>query len=592
MEYEKLKKLIESHRDQMKSQRDRWARFTKMYHADPLLDGERSRVDVQGQEEGDDGLYLQSNYVYSYIDTMVSNTCPTNPQITVYNEDDEYTLTAKSREKFLNYSLHKTLLKKKERLMGIHTGIKGRCFIKTVWDSDRGRPEAVVVPPERVFYDTSSDYEDIAYIIEATPIRESEMARRIKAKIYKVDKDALKNSGEYPQWLLDMESFNKKNQDRTSYSEFKWYTVYEVYDFEASKFYHVCLEHDAPLLEDDLPYPTVRNPYVRMVFNESIADSGGVSDISLIENNLDRLNEFNTLELIHATKSVPVGVFDSSAFQDPEVSKAAILEAANPGDMISVGLQPEKTIREALAWTVPPAFPLQFDKVRETILSDIEFTLGMPAYMRGGMGGSDVATEFALTDTAYRTRNGRRSDAFNDVTIAVADNFMHLWVQAWQETDENGKPLYLENTLRGLDGDESIMTLSLEEIGYVTNEEGAVDPSTREGYHYKTIAYSPSENHKMIQLQKIAQYMPLFQASPAVDQAKLVGKITELLGIGDIMSEGGAPTGLDPSNVPGVNAPSVQVDEDSIEAGGTPGGFDETMTGDARVMADGAAVGG
>ena len=55
-------------------------------------------------------------------------------------------------------------------------------------------------------------------------------------------------------------------------------------------------------------------------------------------------------------------------------------------------------------------------------------------------------------------------------------------------------------------------------------------------YDYVAIPYSPTENHRLVQLQKIQQYMPLLLESPGVDKEKLIVKLLDLLQLSDVLA--------------------------------------------------------
>ena len=62
---------------------------------------------------------------------------------------------------------------------------------------------------------------------------------------------------------------------------FDWVVVYEFYDFEHEEYSHWIDDMEEPLFEGELPYKYLDNPFTLMVFNESLRDAGGVSDIKL-----------------------------------------------------------------------------------------------------------------------------------------------------------------------------------------------------------------------------------------------------------------------------------------------------------------------
>jgi hypothetical protein len=91
-------------------------------------------------------------------------------------------------------------------------------------------------------------------------------------------------------------------------------------------------------------------------------------------------------------------------------------------------------------------------------------------------------------------------------------------------------------------------------------------------YDYEAIPYSPTENHRLIQLQKIQQYMPLLLQSPSVDKEKLIIKLLDLLQLQDILAPPpppGPPQGAMP---PGMPAAAMAPPSDTISTGALPPG--------------------
>ena len=71
-------------------------------------------------------------------------------------------------------------------------------------------------------------------------------------------------------------------------------------------------------------------------------------------------------------------------------------------------------------------------------------------------------------------------------------------------------------------------------------------------YDYETIPYSPTENNRLVQLQKLQQYMPLLQQSPVVDQQKLIIKLLDLLQLRDVIAPPKPPAPPAPPGPPGM----------------------------------------
>ncbi len=77
--------------------------------------------------------------------------------------------------------------------------------------------------------------------------------------------------GGYPTWLKDTVR-NQSHMNEASLDVYKWVTVYEVYDFESDRYYHVLEDIEEPLFEGELPYRYIRNPFVMVTFSTVTVD--------------------------------------------------------------------------------------------------------------------------------------------------------------------------------------------------------------------------------------------------------------------------------------------------------------------------------
>ena len=95
-------------------------------------------------------------------------------------------------------------------------------------------------------------------------------------------------------------------------------------------------------------------------------------------------------------------------------------------------------------------------------------------------------------------------------------------------------------------------------------------------FDYDAVPFSPTENHKLIQLQKIQQYMELLLQSPQVDKERLVVKLLELLGLTDILQRGEPPAPQPPPGAPmPPGAPGMPPQDPSMAGGDLPPGTQE-----------------
>ena len=540
--------IIKTHKGKSRTERKEWDRWRSWYLSEYWGTQPEQPMGSYPIEQGED-VNFQTNYPYAYMDTMIANVCPQNPQVTVKARREKFRESAQFREALINDSfqrgdLHTVLWK-----TATNASLCGRAFTKAVWNFRRQSVELYSVDPRFIFFDMSAQkWQDIRYLVEVTVLTEAEFKSRAEKKgaegsMYnpKVAKKA--KYGGYPTWLKD------KARDATLLNEasrnvYKWVTVYEVYDFEgAGRYYHYLPDVEEPLFEGELPYRYVRNPFTMLTFNENMTDLGGLSDVKLIQSLQERLNEIDTLELWHAQSSMPVMLVNTALADNPEDIMTALRDANQPGSLVALHGKANAPMSDIVGQTPIPAISPSFSQMRDRCNQVIEFILGIPQYSRGVVGVADVATEVALADTATRTRNGRRIKMVEDVVVELAEYIVGLY--------EEFLPADTELPVRLTDS-QKVLEVTRESLEFAKDRPIHDNPLD---YDYAAIPYSPTEDHKLVQLQKLQQYLPLLIEAPNVDKEKLVIKLLDLLHMRDILAPPAPPTPQAPPAPPGVVPP-------------------------------------
>ena len=489
---------------------------------------------------------FETNYPYAFIDTMIANVCPQNPQATVLARRDGLKPAARFREALINDTFRRNSLHSLLWKASTNSAICGRSLMKAVWNFRKNSVELFSVDPRYIFFDMSaSKFSDIRYLIEVTVLTEAEFKTRTEKK---GTKGALYNKkvadkatfGGFPSFLKD-HARDKTYINEASRDVYKWVTVYEVYDFEGEgRYYHFLEQMEEPLFEGELPYRYIRNPFVLLAFNNNMTDLGGLSDVKLVQSLQERLNEIDTLELWHAHTSTPIMMVNTSLADNPEDILSALQDANQPGSMIQVQGKANAPLRDIIGATPVPQFSPSFSDMRARCNNVIEFILGIPQYSRGVVGVADVATEVALADTATRTRNGRRIKMVEDMITALSERVIGLY-EEYLDSDSK-LPIRLTDS-------QEVLDVSRETLRLRPQRDPAEEPLD---FDYDALPYSPTENHKLIQLQKFQQYFPILMGSPNVDKDKLIIKLLDLLQMRDILIEGPPPT---PAPMPGMAPP-------------------------------------
>ena len=499
---------------------------------------------------------VENNYFYAFADTLVAQVVPPNPKVTIRAARKALDDQAKFREALVNKLFEKEDLSGKLWKLGTRASVWPHAFVKAVWSESRKRPIFRVVDPQHIFWDMSAEeYEDIRYICEVTVLTKAEFRRRLKKRgkrggYYRSDAEEDVEFGEYPSWLHpDAGDENgpsapeERDVDRVRDS-YEWTVVYEFYDLRSKKFYQFADGADKPLMVSELPYKYQANPYGLLVFNDNLLDLGGISDAELTFPTIERLNEMVSLEMWHCKTSIPVPVIHEGLVDDPEAFADALESVDGPGQILSLDARPQVGIEQVMGHTPVPSLPIEWGRSSDKLERLIEFILGMPAYQRGEVGQSDVATELALTDTATRTRNARRQKAIYKVITWCAQATLALY-QEFLPAEEQ-LPLRLEE-----EANEQMLTRELLAFG-----DKAEDPWS---YDYAAHPYNAAEMNSVVQLKQMEVMMPILLQgvqSGHVPMGGLIKKLLENMDMPELYQEPppqqAAPAGMDPAALTGA----------------------------------------
>ena len=550
--FEQIRHILTTHISKGRRERQEWDRYHAWYlsedlYLDPVFTTSQGPLATAGADQESE-LKLETNYPYAFIDTMVANVCPTNPLLTVTARERERAESAKARESLINDSFRRDKMHFKASDMATYASMCGRAFSKTVWSAKHGRPLTRVINPRNMFYDMSVDWDDVRYVIEAVAMTKQEFDEKVADDRLGYNKEVAESAtaSGMPTWLVDRDTLSSFLNEG-SRMVFEWVIVYEFYDFTAGRMYLLLENGNAPLFEGELPFKFVQNPYSMFTFNKNLIDNSGVSDIKLIARQQERLNEIDTLELWFAHSSIPVMVLNEALVDNIEVALQTIRQATGPGDVMQLNIKHNAPLNAALDYTRAPTMSPSFDKMRDRITGVIEFILGLPQYARGQVGGSDIATEVALADTATRTRNGRRIKVIETWIVDAGLKILSLWREFFPKAGS----VVMRGRLPG-----EAVEVNRASIAFPNpidpNDPDAFNMNQDEWfYDYEAVPFSPTENNRLVQLQKLAQFLEFLAANPNVDQSALVYKMTELLGIEEVRK----PPGEVQQQQPGMPVP-------------------------------------
>lgn len=557
-------KTIETWRNKAVFHRQNYERMAQGYRTMYYPRGEQGSA---GALAFDDAVTVESNYLYAFADTLVANITPPNPTVTITANRNILKKPAEFREALINRIFEMEKFSEKLWKISTRASVWPRAFLKVVWSGTRKRPIFRVINPHYIFYDVAAeDWDDLRYICEVSVLTKEDFKARLKKRgkaggFYRANAIEDVEFGKYPDWVepeddwADNPRIKEEREVNMARDGYEWTVVFELYDFKAQKFYHFADGVQKPLMTSELPYKHLPNPYMIHSFNDNLKDLGGMSDAELIYPTVERLNEMQSLEMWHCKASIPAIVIHEGLVDDPDAFSDALEAIDGPGQMLPINAKAKVGIDQVLGQTPVPTLPIEWDRSTQRLEELIEFVLGMPAYARGQVGQSDVATELALSDTATRTRNARRQKQVYNLISWTAKAVVGLF-QEFMDED-------MHIPMRLLDGeDEQMITAELLAFGEKTE-----DPWS---YDYAANPYNASEQNDVVQLKQLETFLPILVQAASVGQVdirELVKKLLDLLHMRELLTK-------DPPPPPAQGAEQLdqmgQVDAAMMQGGGVP----------------------
>lgn len=534
MDAKQCHQIINTHVQQERAEREEIDQWVKWYNSEAYDRVDRSlavgaalsMVDIEAES---DAIEVETNFTFAWIDTMTANVCPLNPQITLSTEKEEFSHIAKARQSLINASFQMDDAYDLAVDFATYAGISGRGITKVVWNATLGRPEATTVHPCRFFFDRSVPFKKARYACEVTLVTEDEMKARLEMNrkpddegkpTYNQEVADQVHYGSYPEW------FTSEEKQSSIATMFRWAVVYEFWDFVADKYYHFLDGIEEPLLEAPLPYKYFKNPFVVDRFNRNLKDHSGLSDVKLIASSQEQLNEINSLELTHASKSIPFAVINTALLDEPDEFKDAVQAVNRPGAVIEMKSSQVRTADDVISYSKTPSLTPAFATMRDELKGNINFTLAFAAHERGQSGDSKLATELSMMADGLQTRNGRRVKVMDGWVVGLAKRYLGLWRQFLVPGTEAPGLTEAGDVGAALDTDT---------LGFTKQ----VSPEMAEKEWWfvcKPVPYSPGQNNRLVQLRSIQQFFPVLNGNPAVDQQRLVRKLLDLLELSDLVN--------------------------------------------------------
>lgn len=550
---------IERHKSDMTSVRATWTRYKAAFRGRYYERAHEAAVQDGGaliDQNEDITLESGSAILYGFVDTMLANVIPSNPAVDIHPLRAGLESQAEDRRQLLERVFDEVDVQSILWHAAALTSVCGRSFVKCVWDSKKQMPKLRVIDPSAVFADLGAEsWEDVRYVAEATVVTRGELMRRIKRKgvaadrnesegrYYPHDLDVKKiRFGKYPGWLTETESEDAGLKDAAEIARagMEWVTVYEYYDFVAKKLYHFADGCPEPLWCDDLPYKRAENPYYLMTFASNLKDLGGLGDAELVYPHLERMNELSTMRMHHAKLSIPDVFYDPESLQDPAAFREIMERPKMPGSMIPMRMRSDRRLSDAIQVRPAPTLTIDFDSAMFDARGAAEFSLGMPAYERGGLGKSDVATELALVDEGYDTRNSRRQKVIYKALEWIAKTCIsHLHeffpedvrIPVMPTAGEKGAARFVTRESLGLQ----------------------VEGDSAWTFDYACRPFDATEINSSTLLKQLQTFLDVLMNHPNIDQTVLAKQLADLIHMPELFQEAQQPP-MDPAAMGGPPA--------------------------------------
>jgi hypothetical protein len=490
-----LDKLIDRHLQHYnRHEKQAFDKARKFYRGE-FYNFENSNLDRTTQS------YLCSkNLIYAIADTAVSALLGPNPQVAAMARTPTSEEAAPAVSGLMEYIFQTNRMRRRAATALIDAVLCKRGIFKTSWNVKEDRPVVRIVDPSALFFDlTVRDPDDIKYWLEATVIPYSEFKARVEQGRYKSPNIEDVQPDRYPKWLTSSSSSNGSD----TRDAFRWVTIWEYYDRERGIVQHYSKQANAVLFEDKIDY----TPYSMFSLNHSAVDCSGLSEVQLVLNQQQTVNDLLTHMKQIVYLQVPRILYDAGMLTEEDLNKAV---EASAGSFVGVTPQNSETIRNlgALFYQLPmpetPAGVVEFVNRQE---SDAAFISALAEAARGQVTGARTATEMAIIDAQMRTRLATREGHVNDALEDVAKKSFFLCKKYMQK----------EKMVR-IAGDRKWAEVNLKLLRDVDVE-------------FETVSYNPIRQNPSVLAETMMQMLPFLAGDPNIDSRRLVEEVISGLGM-------------------------------------------------------------
>ena len=445
-------------------------------------------------------MLCSKNLIYAIADTAVSSLLGPNPQVACVPRNPESQEAMASVNGLMEFVFDENRMRRRAATALIDAVLCKRGIFKTGWSSEQDRPVIKSVDPSRLFFDmTVRDVDDISYWIEVTVISYDQFKERVASGVYTIPDNADIRPDRYPTWLVGEDQRGNVDAVRDA---FQWVTVYEYYNVDKGVVQHYVKQANAVVFEDKMEYV----PYSMFSLNQSGIDCAGLSEVQLVLNQQETVNDLLTHLKEIAYLQIPRILYDAGRITEEDLNKAV---AATTGSF--VGIRPENS--EALRTLNTLFFPMPTPDTPAGVVSfvdrqenDAAFISALAEAARGQVAGARTATEMAIIDAQMRTRLATREGHLNDAIEDVGRKAFFLMRKYMKQ--------------------EKMIRIS------GSKQWAAVNFQTLQGVEmdFKMVSYNPVRKNPAVMVESIIQLLPFLGQNPNIDFRMLTEQIVSGLG--------------------------------------------------------------
>jgi len=441
------------------------------------------------------------NLIYAIADTAVSALLGPNPQVSAQPRNPISQEAAPAVNGLMEYTFQTNKMRRRAATALIDAVLCKRGIFKTGWSVEEDRPVVKVIDPSSLFFDlTVRDVDDIRYWIEATVVPYTVFKERVASGRYKSDKIDDVRPDRYPSWILGAA---KKSETDMVRDAFEWVTIYEYYDRDKGIVQHYIKQADTVIFEEKIDYI----PYSMFSLNQSGVDCLGLSEVQLVLNQQETINDLLTHMKQITYLMVPRILYDSGRISEEDLNKAV---EASAGAFVGISPENSEALRTlaTLFYEMPmPQNPVGVEAFVARQEGDAAFISALAEAARGQVTGARTATEMAIIDAQMRTRLATREGHLNTAIEDVAAKCFYLCRK------------YMKH--------EKMVRIAGSERWFPINHETIHDVMV----NFEMVSYNPIRQNPSVLAETLVQLLPFLQQNPHVDVRRLTEEVVSGLGL-------------------------------------------------------------